>query len=120
MAEFIIKTIRFKRGTSASWSRVNPVLLEGEPGFEKDTNKIKIGDGSTQWNDLPYLNGNFTISADGKSITINNDSIGLYGYNEAQLGQIPSKGENNLEWIDPAQPISEEEIIGICTITGKE
>ena len=45
--EIVIKTIRLKRGTSSSWARVNPVLLEGEPGFEKDTNKLKIGDGST-------------------------------------------------------------------------
>lgn len=45
MADIVIKTIRLKRGTSSSWRRVNPVLLEGEPGFEKDTNKLKIGNG---------------------------------------------------------------------------
>lgn len=47
MAEIVIKTIRLKRGTSEAWARVNPVLLDGEPGFEKDTNKLKIGDGSS-------------------------------------------------------------------------
>ena len=35
--------------------KANPVLSAGEPGFELDTGKLKIGDGSTYWNDLPYL-----------------------------------------------------------------
>jgi hypothetical protein len=28
----------------------------GEPGFEKDTQKLKIGDGETAWRNLPYVN----------------------------------------------------------------
>jgi hypothetical protein len=46
MAEITLHTkFRLRRGTSEAWNRVNPVLLYGEPGFEKDTNKLKIGDG---------------------------------------------------------------------------
>lgn len=48
-------TIKLKRGTAARWAEVNPVLALGEPGFVYDTNKIKVGDGSTPWNQLPYL-----------------------------------------------------------------
>lgn len=47
--------IRFRRGTAATWSSNNPVLLSGEPGWETDTNKIKIGDGVTAWSSLTYL-----------------------------------------------------------------
>lgn len=47
-------TIQLRRGSSAAWKRLNPVLSVGEPGFEKDTNKLKIGDGFTPWNELPY------------------------------------------------------------------
>ena len=48
MATKIIKTtFQFHRGLSEAWNRVNPVLKYGEPGFEKDTNRLKIGDGST-------------------------------------------------------------------------
>ena len=32
----------------------NPVLADGEIGVETDTDKIKIGDGVTAWNSLPY------------------------------------------------------------------
>ena len=116
MATKTIKTyFRLRRGTSDAWTRVNPVLLYGEPGFEKDTNKLKIGDGTHAWNDLAYLGNAVDISADGKSIVYNNDAIQLYGYDDAQVGQIPVKGEDNLEWIDQSESISNEEIIEICS-----
>lgn len=46
--------IQFRRGTSAEWSSVNPILAEGELVLETDTSKIKIGDGNTVYNSLPY------------------------------------------------------------------
>jgi hypothetical protein len=51
------KRIQLRRGTASEWSAENPVLLEGELGIELDStrNKIKIGDGSTAWNSLPYF-----------------------------------------------------------------
>lgn len=36
------------------WTSQNPVLPNQVPGFEKDTGKLKIGDGVTKWNALPY------------------------------------------------------------------
>jgi hypothetical protein len=49
--------IKFKRGLASEWTALNPVLSLGEPGFEKDTGKLKIGDGTTSWNGLNYLVG---------------------------------------------------------------
>lgn len=43
-----------RRGTAATWTSVNPVLLAGEIGFETDTRKIKVGNGVTVWNSLSY------------------------------------------------------------------
>lgn len=48
-------SIQLRKDTSANWGSVNPVLLIGEPGFETDTNKLKIGDGESAWNVLPYI-----------------------------------------------------------------
>lgn len=48
-------TIQFKRGTAARWEELNPVLEAGQPGYVLDENRLKIGDGETAWNDLPYL-----------------------------------------------------------------
>ena len=47
--------IALRRGTAAQWTSANPILSSGEQGFETDTNKLKIGDGSTEWNSLGYF-----------------------------------------------------------------
>ena len=58
--------IQLRRGTAALWSSVNPVLAEGEVGYETDTNKIKYGNGVTAWNALPYSStGGGAIGATG-------------------------------------------------------
>ena len=41
--------IQIRRDTAANWTANNPVLAEGEFGFETDTNVLKIGDGTTDW-----------------------------------------------------------------------
>jgi hypothetical protein len=55
--DFIIETIQFKRATAADFTSVNPILLAGEPAFEIDTFKLKIGNGTTAWDSLPYVSG---------------------------------------------------------------
>jgi len=44
-----------RRGTASQWTTANPVLAAGEIGFETDTSKFKIGDGSSAWSTLPYF-----------------------------------------------------------------
>jgi len=43
-----------RRDTAANWTTANPTLLAGEIGIDSDSNKIKIGDGSTAWASLAY------------------------------------------------------------------
>ncbi len=54
--DIVITTIQLKRGTAVDLWEQNPFLLDGEPCFEIDTGKIKIGYGAKRWNDLPYIN----------------------------------------------------------------
>lgn len=61
--------IRFRRGTTHEWASSSPqpdgeVLKLGEPGYEKDTGKIKIGDGITGWNNLPYTSAGIIVVED--------------------------------------------------------
>jgi hypothetical protein len=106
--------IKFKRGSANTWIRLNPILESGEPGYEKDTGKLKIGDGTTAWNDLKYFEGEASISIDNKSLTLYGDAIELYGFSAATAGQIPSKGsDGNLEWVDKNIPLTEKEILSI-------
>jgi hypothetical protein len=46
--------IQLKRGTAAALTNTNPTLAAGEPCLETDTGKIKYGNGTVSWNDLPY------------------------------------------------------------------
>jgi hypothetical protein len=48
--------IQFRRDTAANWTSANPVLAEGEFGYETNTKKYKLGDGTTAWNSLAYSN----------------------------------------------------------------
>jgi hypothetical protein len=50
-------TFKLRRGLSAHWRTQNPTLADGEPGVERDTGRLKIGDGVTPWNDLAYSVG---------------------------------------------------------------
>lgn len=61
MATTLKTTFLLKRGTAARWAEVNPILERGEPGFVYDTNRLKIGDGVTHWNDLPYIDGKRSV-----------------------------------------------------------
>lgn len=47
--------IKVRRGSAAEWGSVNPVLQAGEFGVETDTLKLKIGNGSTNYGELKYV-----------------------------------------------------------------
>ncbi len=46
--------IQHRRGTAAAATAANVVLFNGQLGVETDTGKIKVGNGVTTWNALPY------------------------------------------------------------------
>jgi hypothetical protein len=44
-----------RRGLASQWTAANPVLAAGEIGFETDTKKFKMGDGTSTWSQLVYF-----------------------------------------------------------------
>jgi hypothetical protein len=48
------QVIQLRRGTANEWTTANPILAEGELGFEIDSTLYKIGDGLTTWSALSY------------------------------------------------------------------
>ena len=62
--------IKLRRDTAANWTATNPVLAQGEPGFETDTGYMKIGDGTTAWASLDYFGGSSggTVTSVGLSV----------------------------------------------------
>nr|DAP28615.1 MAG TPA: hyaluronidase [Caudoviricetes sp.] len=49
--------IKLRRDTSAAFASSNPILGNGEPAYETDTKKLKIGDGTTAYTSLAYFAG---------------------------------------------------------------
>ena len=85
MAEVVKITYQLRRGASATWTKNNPLLAAGEPGYEIDTHKVKIGDGTSKWKDLPYIGEHNIVS-----YVSHNDfpSVGNVNYREAVRGII--------------------------------
>lgn len=46
--------IQLRSDTTTNWETINPVLADGEIALDKTIDKIKVGDGVTQWSNLPY------------------------------------------------------------------
>jgi hypothetical protein len=52
-----------RRGTAAQWTAANPVLAAGEIGFETDTSRFKMGNGSSAWSSLTYFANTAELTA---------------------------------------------------------
>jgi hypothetical protein len=74
MSQTIPARIVIRRDTAANWTAANPVLLQGEWGFETDAGKLKIGDGATAWSALSYFS---TAFAGETNVKINSDNLQL-------------------------------------------
>jgi len=63
--------LQMRRGSAATWTSTNPTLSAGEWGYETDTGRAKVGDGSTVWTSLKYtkLRYDDLITGSGVSIT---------------------------------------------------
>lgn len=52
--------ILVRGGTAAEWTSANPILAARELGAERDTGKLKVGDGVTAWTSLAYSTPTYT------------------------------------------------------------
>lgn len=113
MATIVKTTFQLRRGLLATWEKNNPILAAGEPSYVIDKNLLKIGDGTTHWNDLEFLGGNSEIQnllVDENSVIIIEDKISLKGFAEALPGAQPIKNENGqLVWVVPNTTVEKVE-----------
>ena len=66
--------IQVRRDTLSNWNANNPVLSSGEIAFVTDENKFKVGNGSTAFSSLPYLQADAYID----SVILGTDTTGNY------------------------------------------
>jgi hypothetical protein len=79
----VVTQIQIRRGTAAQWTSANPTLAAGEFGYETDTNKAKIGNGSSAWTALSYA-----ISGAAGTVTSITAGTGLSGGTITSTGTI--------------------------------
>ena len=114
-----------RRDTAAGWTAANSTLLNGELGFETDTYKYKLGDGTTAWNSLAYASsdpdklvegnteaevvdtgsdGHFKVTTEGtERIRVGPaGQIGIAGANYGTSGQVLTSGgpSGAVSWVD--------------------
>lgn len=89
-----VNMIKLMRGSTKSWRNAKTPLASGQPGYDKDKHKIKVGDGSTPWAELPYASGLSAeeILSSEKDARLNYDSNDKYGTALITYGtEIPNK-----------------------------
>lgn len=64
MAQMKLGTFCTRRDSAANWEQINPILANGEQGYDITNRLIKIGDGHTAWNDLPIINKSKVITGE--------------------------------------------------------
>lgn len=72
---FVFEQLRFlvRGGTAANLATVNEVPLMRELVVERDTGKMKLGDGATAYNSLPYISGAISMRVHGGWIQFSSD-----------------------------------------------
>lgn len=107
--------IQIRRDTSTNWSTNNPTPASGEPCYETDTGKFKIGNGTTPYNNLEYIGAgdlpdNITTQGNtfnGASQLVQLDSSGkLPAIDGSQLTNLPSSTPSNMVTTDTEQTIA--------------
>lgn len=77
--------ITLRVGNSGQWSESNRVLRSGEPGYNVSNKLLKIGDGASNWINLPYY-GSGLFSEVSHSHTTNN----ITDFNSSVSGLLPN------------------------------
>jgi len=75
MSITVTSLMQQRRDTAANWTSNNPTLLNGEIGYETDTGYLKIGDGSTAWTSLAYVEGTKVSAYPLATVDIADDAI---------------------------------------------
>lgn len=89
-----------RRDKAANWNTKNPILREGEEGYETDTGRRKVGNGTTEWNNLKYDSGivDQTYTPDSENAqsgkAVAEAVTEAKGYTDTKIGSIDTALDN--------------------------
>lgn len=103
MANVVKTVIMFRRGSTEEWiANKDVVPAAGEPCFDLELHTLKIGDGTRTYEQLPTIGG-IDVSADNKSLVLEDNTFKLFNFDAAETGAQPRKNaEGKLEWVVPS------------------
>jgi hypothetical protein len=108
--------ILVRRGTSTEWTATNPILATGEFGFETNTGKFKVGNGSSNWTALKY----FLNFDDIKSAIVDSAPTALDTLNELALalGEDQNFATTILNYLEDKAPLNSPTFTGTVDMSG--
>lgn len=93
--------LQLRQDTTENWNSANPILLEGEMGYNTDTKQFKIGNGINSWNTLDYykipinyndIDNKPTIGEGLITLNFNNNKLGRFNVNTTESQTIDILG----------------------------
>lgn len=102
MAKSILKmTIQLRRDTTANWEANKHIIpAAGEPCYDLELKTLRIGDGTTAYENLPSIGG---FEVDGTSLVFEDGVLKLLGFDAAEIGAQPrKKDDGTIEWVVPS------------------
>ena len=102
--KIISMTYQLKRGTESAIETKNPILASGEPIIvfcPDNTTKLKVGDGTKPYKDLPFVGGTVSYDANGNITNIAIDSeLSTESSNPVQNKVITKALDNKVDKVD--------------------
>lgn len=93
--------LQLRQDTTENWNSANPILLEGEMGYNTDTKQFKIGNGVNSWNTLDYykipinyndIDNKPTIGEGLITLNFNGNKLGRFNVNTTESQTIDILG----------------------------
>ena len=83
--------LKIRRGTTTQWASSTKVLQVGELGIDTTLNKIKAGNGSSLWTNLPFIESSFNTEG---LVTDSELSTAIQGANDYTDTAVASLGNS--------------------------
>ena len=101
--------IKIRRDTTTNWHSNNPVLALGEPAYDTDLNKLKIGDGNSGYNSLDYLGSDVVYPY----VELTNQAAPLNIWAGPQVTFVHTNNGSEIDHIDTGLSITRAQNQGI-------